>query len=153
MFARNGVYSSADVKNLRAEARDMLIEDLRDEGFKLIDIQLLMDILHLLPPLISQKTNKLRKFEEVNIPQKMKSWTADLDRLESFIKPDQLMVNAISDQISRAKAVPPPYTPFPTADFVAPPWLPNDAEHVRSQEGWNARQSDVGFRQPQSSHS
>ena len=74
----------------------------------MIDIQLLMDIQHLPPPLIIRRTNNLRNFEEVNIPQKMKSWTADLDRLESFIKPDQLMVNAISDQISRAKAVPPP---------------------------------------------
>ena len=132
----------------------MLIEDLRDEGFKLIDIQLLMDILHLIPPLISHKANKMRKFEEVNIPQKMDGWAAGLGRLESSTKPDQMMANAISDQISRAKAVPhPPYTPFPTADFVAPPWMPNDAERVRSQEGWVARQSDVGFHQPQSSHS
>ena len=107
MFVKNGISSAVDVENLRAEAREMLIEDLRDEGFKLIDIQLLMDILHLLPPMISQKTSKLHKFGEVNIPQKMKGLAADLDRLESFIKPDHLMVNAISDQISRAKAVPP----------------------------------------------
>ena len=48
----------------------MLIEDLRDDGYKLIDIQLFMDILHILPPLISVKSTKQHKFEEINIPKK-----------------------------------------------------------------------------------
>ena len=58
-----------------------------------------MDVLHILPPMISRKSTKLRKFEEVNIPKKMMRWTADLDRLEGLIKPDQMAVNAISVQI------------------------------------------------------
>ena len=48
---------------------------------------------------------------------------------------------------------PPPFTPYPTADFLASPWLPNEQDQIRSQENWTARQPGVGFKQPQSFHS
>ena len=48
----NGASPIGDIKNFRDEAREMLIEDLRGAGYKLMDIQLLMDVLHILPPLI-----------------------------------------------------------------------------------------------------
>ena len=66
----NGVCSTSDIKNLRAEARKIPIEDLRDDGYELIDIQLFMDALHILPPLISSKSTKLHKFEEANAPKR-----------------------------------------------------------------------------------
>ena len=66
----NGVSLIDDIKNLRDEAREMLIEDLRGAGYKMMDIQLLMDVLHILPPPIRRKYAKQRKFEEINIPKK-----------------------------------------------------------------------------------
>ena len=65
----NGVSSIADIKNLRADARGMLIEDLRGDWYKLIDIQLFMDALHIPPPLISSKSTRQNKFEEINTPE------------------------------------------------------------------------------------
>ena len=56
----------------------MPIGDLRDDGFKLMGIYLLLGFFTG-PPLISQKSNKPRKFDKVNIPQKAGNWTADLD--------------------------------------------------------------------------
>ena len=108
----------------------MLIEDLRDDGYKMSDIRLFMDVLHIPTPLINSKTTNLRKFEDVDIPKKMLRRAADLDRLEGPIKPDQMAANAISDQISRAQAVSPPFTPYHTADFLAPPWIPSESEHT-----------------------
>ena len=64
MFVRNRVASESGIKNIRSEARKIPIEDLRDDGFKMIGIHLLMCILHLSHPLISSKSTKMRKFGE-----------------------------------------------------------------------------------------
>lgn len=124
---------------------EMPIEDLRGEGYKLIDTQLFMDVLRILPPLINSKSTNQRKFEEMDPPEKMRGRTADLDRLECLIKPDQLTVDAISDKIPRAQVVPPPCTPYPTDDFLASPWIPNEPEHIRRQEGRVARHPGGGI--------
>ena len=116
----------------------------------MVDIQLLVDMIHLPHPMIIGRSANLRKFEEVDIPKKMRCWGADLDRLGYFTKPDQRMANAISDQISRARDAMAPYKPLRTSDSAHPPWKHNDTEHVRTQENLGARQPDVGFRQPQS---
>ena len=58
----------------------MPIADPRDGGYNMIAIQLFTDLLRILPPLISRNPAKLHKFEEVNIPKKMRGglliWTA-----------------------------------------------------------------------------
>ena len=97
----------------------------RVEGFKLGDINLVVDIVHLLTPTISSKSTNPCKFERLSIPPKMKERASDLDILESFVKPDQLKDGAISCQI------PGGYHPRtrrpPTSDFATPPWMPSDA--------------------------
>ena len=68
-----------------------------------------MDILHRPDPMISWESAKLRKFGEANIPKKARGRTADLDRLESSINPDQLAINATPDKISREQGPPAVY--------------------------------------------
>ena len=131
----NGACDIADIQNLRDEAREMLIDDLRDDGYKLIDIQLLMDVLHILQPMINSKSTKQHKFDEVNIPTKMRGRKSYLDRLEGLINPDHLTVNEISDQIPRDQADHPPLTPYPTAGFLASPWISNGPGDIRIHEG------------------
>ena len=121
IFVRNGVPSKSDIKNIRAESREVPIDDMREEGYKLMDIQLLMGMLHLAHPLISEQSDRLRKFGEWKSPKKMRWWEADLGRLESFIKPDRLMANGIPDQISRAKAAHPPVYAVFYILFCRPP--------------------------------
>ena len=86
----------------------MPIGDMADGCFKMIDILAMMDIIHLHRPLISSKFTKMLMFEESNIPHQMKEWAADLGCFESFVKPDQLTEDSISDQIPRANGAPPP---------------------------------------------
>ena len=47
----------------------MLTDDLRIEWYKLIDTQLFIHILNILPPLIISKSTKQRKFEEIDTPK------------------------------------------------------------------------------------
>ena len=81
------------------EARDALVADLRDDGYKLLDIQLRMGALHSPPPLVISNPAIMRKSEEVDIPKKAIRRAADIGRLDGLINPDQLSAGAISGQL------------------------------------------------------
>ena len=76
----------------------MLIGDLRDDGYRVIDIQLLTDIRHLSRPMVSGKFTTMRELEEIDTPRKNAALVVDRDRTEGVVKPDRLAVSAISDE-------------------------------------------------------
>ena len=130
LFVLSGADTADDIKNRRSVARVMLIEDLRDDEYKLVDIQLFMDIAHLRHPMIIAIRTKSRKFKEIDTPKKMRGWTADLDHLEGFVKPDRSTVNAITDETPLDHASPPPFAPSQNADFLDDPFAPQDVDRV-----------------------
>lgn len=119
-------------------------------GIRWGDIQLMVDMLHLTPTIICGESTKLRMFEEVTMPKKMRGWKAGLGRVWSFVKTRSSDGECYSwPNLPSASCSSPVYA-VSYSLFYAPPWKPNDAEHVRDQENGEERRPDVGFRQPQS---
>ena len=98
LFALWGISAVVDIENIRAGSRDMAVEDLRDEGYRMLAIQLVVDILNLPHPMIRGKSPGQHKCEEVNFnpPRKMRGWTGDLRSSLFLANPVNLAADAIS---------------------------------------------------------
>ena len=141
----NGIRRLSDLKRLKELQRKHLIDDLRADKFRVKDYKLISDLFDIIPPVARNNrtqalnTSKHINFEEICIEAEVKKLKFDFSSPRGFLLPDQDMCNKISDQIARAQAVNPPYTPYPSADLSLVPWIPDTIEHAGAFQGWKQR--------------
>ena len=138
-FAKFGFFSLDEIKKAKQKARDFFIEDLRAERLTINDIRLVLEIFELCPPAVKNRNTKNPEFEEICLPVRRKSLAVNLEQLSGWLRPDQLMVNAISAELAKALATSPAYTPFVVLDVSKKPWVPGAADHVKAVESCSSR--------------
>ena len=70
LFFANGIATASDINNIRPEGSDVLAEDLRGDGYRVIEIQLFMDIPHIRPPLLGVKRLSIRNMRMRTSPKR-----------------------------------------------------------------------------------
>ena len=71
--------------------------------------------------------------EEIDINHRMRTWSAGLSTITGPLHPEQDVANFFSVELERGRLPRPPYTPYVTADSIAPyPWLPPGEPHTKA---------------------
>ena len=130
LFVKFGLNSLEEIKFSRQKHRDYFEDDMRQSGYHFGDLKLIIEIFDLFPPPRRNIGNNAKPlFEEVNIPLVLKQFTIDCSGLSDPIRPDQTMVNVISQELALASNSTPVFTPYIFIDYSKKPWLPSIVEH------------------------
>ena len=85
---------------------------------------------HCSPHLLKQRNEATDPAsEDVVLPERSESYTADLSDLAVFLRPTQLMANYVSRELSRGRQRAPIYTTYIVPDLDEAPWPVPTAEH------------------------
>ena len=106
-------------------------------GFK--SLKLLRELFTSFPPLRRGRNIAPIEFTEVHLPRRLQNFTADLSSLAGTLRPQQDMVNFVSEQLARGEANPQPFQPYIVPDYNAHPWLPRLAAHVNALTAWKSK--------------
>ena len=131
---------------MKTQLRTYFIDELKKAHVPTEDVRLVFELFDIFPP-TTRPTGKQHEYEEVCIPAVLRRYAPDLSQITGIAKPDQLMVNEISRQLTAASFTVPPYVPFVTADLSSTPWRPTGSEHKRARETWKSRVKGFGSRQ------
>ena len=146
LLVDRGFHSVQAIKRMKTQLRTYFVDELKKAQVPTEDVRLVFELFDIFPP-ITRGSGKQHEFEEVCIPTALRRYTPDLSQLTGVIKPDQLMVNEISKQMTAAANTVPPYVPFVTVDLSGIPWRPTGSEHKRAHEIWKSRVRGFGSRQ------
>ena len=146
ILARYRIASLETLHQTPKDARAMFMRDLREaERRPFPELQLMLQILGHFPPIqlqIRPNTND-PAYEELVIPERLRTFTADLSGIGTLLKPTHEMSNYISLEVARGQAKVPAYTPFIVPDVSACPWPVPSKEHQAAVTRWrtSAQQS------------
>ena len=132
LLVDRGFHSVQAIKRMKTQLRTYFVDELKKAQVPTEDVRLVFELFDIFPP-ITRGSGKQHEFEEVCIPTALRRYTPDLSQLTGVIKPDQLMVNEISKQMTAAANTVPPYVPFVTVDR-RPFRHPLETNRVRTQE-------------------
>ena len=138
LLVDSGFHSVQAIKRMKTQLRTYFVDELKKAQVPTEDVRLVFELFDIFPP-ITRGSGKQHEFEEVCIPTALRRYNPDLSQLTGIIKPDQLMVNEISKQMTAAANTVPPYVPFVTVDLSGIPWRPTGSEHKRAHETWKSR--------------
>ena len=136
----NAITAANELIRSRPDACTMALEDLRADGYRQVDIQLILEMFRFVSP--PQRGNRPKKvYDEANLPASIASCRVSCEGPGLLTMPDQLMGNLISDQLLAAAAGAPPFVPYPSSDMDKAPWIPADPDRFRAHDSWYARSS------------
>ena len=138
LLVDRGFHSIQAIKRMKTQLRTYFIDELKKAHVPTEDVRLVFELFDIFPP-TTRPSGKQQEYEEVCIPAVLRRYAPDLSQLTAIVKPDQLMVNEISRQLTAASFTVPPYVPFVTADLSMIPWRPTGSEHKRAHEAWESR--------------
>ena len=123
----------------------MFLQDLRElDRMSFPELQLVMQLLSHFAPLVARNRANAKgpPYEEIALPGKLRRYSADLSALGAFFKPNQMMANFISLELSRGKIQVPSYAPYIMDDVSVAPRPVPAAEHALAITKWpNNRQA------------
>ena len=141
-----GYYTVEAVRDMDGRERDLFLNFAKSETRArgrncLADLRLTLKIFAWFEPAARIRDAANTGFEEIDIEQRMQSWTVDFSALRGLLVPDQDMTNFFSAEIEKGRVARPPYIPYVVVDsLAAPPWLPADDTHARALDTWQATQ-------------
>ena len=114
-------------------------------------MQRLMQLFSHFEPITAKQRSNIKDpaFEEIVLPRKLASYSADLRGLGGFLKPNQPMVNYVSRELALGKLKVPSYTPYIVPNIAEVPWPAPTAEHKAATLKWNSNRQAAKAAQPQ----
>ena len=150
LLQRYKIDSLEELRHTRKRNRDFITDDIRKNP--IIDYshcKMLLELFDSFPP-INRNRGGGQPIEEISIPQQLAQYKIDFSAISGILRPDQNMVNAISEQISIAQSNALAYRPYIFLDLTRRPWVPPIIEHQRAIDSWKAALKNYSSPQPAS---
>ena len=132
-FARYRLPSLAAIRQTDREARRAFLTDLRDLYRRSFPERQLpfRRLSHFSAQLGKRRPNaKDPPYEAIALPEKLRTYAADLSPLEAFLRPNLMMGNFISRELARGKQKVTSYAPYIVPDLTDSSWPVPTAEHT-----------------------